>query len=103
MNTSLGCGKNLGQPGNEPFEPDKNNKLCHKSDFNFKFLPFSAIFSRIEQLNEPGNLRATWLLSTSLPLVPACRSGYCYLNKEECNLYQLKDDSFSERVAKNNS
>ena len=27
----------------------------------------------------------------------------CYLNKEECNLNQTKDDSFVERVAKNNS
>ena len=31
------------------------------------------------------------------------RSGYCYLNKGECNLNQSKDDSFVERVAKNNS
>ena len=31
------------------------------------------------------------------------RYGYCYLNKEECNLNQSKDDSFVERVAKNNS
>ena len=30
------------------------------------------------------------------------RSGYCYLNKGECNLNQSKDDSFVERVAKNN-
>ena len=29
------------------------------------------------------------------------RSGYCYLNKGECNLNQSKDDSFVERVAKN--
>ena len=27
----------------------------------------------------------------------------CYLNKGECNLNQSKDDSFLERVAKNNS
>ena len=31
------------------------------------------------------------------------RSGYCYLNKGECSLSQSKDDSFVERVAKNNS
>ena len=31
------------------------------------------------------------------------RSGYCYLNKGECNLNQSKHDSFVERVAKNNS
>ena len=31
------------------------------------------------------------------------RSGYCYLNKGECNLNQSKDYSFVERVAKNNS
>ena len=31
------------------------------------------------------------------------RSGYCYLNKGECNLNQSKEDSFVERVAKNNS
>ena len=31
------------------------------------------------------------------------RSGYCYLNKGECNLNQSKDDSFVERVVKNNS
>ena len=29
--------------------------------------------------------------------------GPCYLNKEECNLKQTKEDSFVERVAKNNS
>ena len=28
---------------------------------------------------------------------------YCYLNKGECNLNQLKHDFFVERVAKNNS
>ena len=28
-------------------------------------------------------------------------SGYCYLNKGECNLNQSKDDFFAERVAKN--
>ena len=33
----------------------------------------------------------------------AWRSGYCYLNKGECNLNQSKDDSFVEWVAKNNS
>ena len=31
------------------------------------------------------------------------RSGYCYLNKGECNLNQSKDGSFVERVPKNNS
>ena len=31
------------------------------------------------------------------------RSDCCYLNKGECNLNQSKDDSFVERVAKNNS
>ena len=31
------------------------------------------------------------------------RSSYCYLNNGECNLNQSKDDSFVERVAKNNS
>ena len=31
------------------------------------------------------------------------RSGYCYLNKGECNLNQSKDYFFVERVAKNNS
>ena len=31
------------------------------------------------------------------------RSGYSYLNKGERNLNQSKDDSFVERVAKNNS
>ena len=31
------------------------------------------------------------------------RSGFCYLNKGECNLNQLKYDSFVERVAKNNN
>ena len=30
-------------------------------------------------------------------------SGYCYLNKRECNLNQSKDDSFVGRVAKNNN
>ena len=28
---------------------------------------------------------------------------YCYLNKRECDLNQSEDDSFVERVAKNNS
>ena len=31
------------------------------------------------------------------------RSGYCYLNKGERNLNQSTDNSFVERVAKNNS
>ena len=31
------------------------------------------------------------------------RSDYCYINKRECNLNQSKDDSFVERVSKNNS
>ena len=31
------------------------------------------------------------------------RSGYCYLNKGEYNLNESKDDSFVERVVKNNS
>ena len=31
------------------------------------------------------------------------RSGYCDLNKGECNLSQSKDDSFVKRVAKNNN
>ena len=31
------------------------------------------------------------------------RSGYCYLNKGDCNLNQSKDYSFVERVARNNS
>ena len=34
--------------------------------------------------------------------ISSWRSGYCYLNKGECNLNQSKDDSFVERVAKNN-
>ena len=32
----------------------------------------------------------------------AWRSGYCYSNQGECNLNQSKDDSFVERVARNN-
>ena len=36
-----------------------------------------------------------------LYLVPI--SGYCDLNKGECNSNKSKDDSFVERVAKNNS
>ena len=35
--------------------------------------------------------------------IPTWRPGYCYLNKGECNLIQSKNDSFVERVAKNNS
>ena len=31
------------------------------------------------------------------------RSGYCYLNKRECNVNQSKNDSFVKRVAKNNN
>ena len=31
------------------------------------------------------------------------RSGYCYLNKDECNLNQSKYNSIVERVAYNNS
>ena len=31
------------------------------------------------------------------------RSGYCYLNKWECNLSRSKDDSLVERVTKNDS
>ena len=36
-------------------------------------------------------------------LLCSWRSGYCYLNKGECNFNQSKEDSFVERVAKNNS
>ena len=39
----------------------------------------------------------------SLGVELAWRSGYCYLNKGECNLNQSKDDSFVKRVAKNNN
>ena len=39
----------------------------------------------------------------SFTFEPSWWSGYCYLNKGECNLNQSKDDSFVERVAKNNS
>ena len=38
-----------------------------------------------------------------LPPLYTWRSGYCYLNKGDCNLNQSKDDPFVERVAKNNS
>ena len=31
------------------------------------------------------------------------RSGYCYLNKGECDLNQSKYDSFVKRMAKNNN
>ena len=34
---------------------------------------------------------------------PPLRSGYCYLNKGECNLNQSKHGSFVERLAENNS
>ena len=34
---------------------------------------------------------------------PCWWSGYCYLNKGECDLNQSKDDSFVKRVAKNNN
>ena len=39
-------------------------------------------------------------LGSSLHNKSTWRSGYCYLNKGECNLNQSKDDSF-KRVAKN--
>ena len=41
--------------------------------------------------------------NSSLLYICTWRSGYCYLNKAECNLNQSKDDSFVEQVAKNNS
>ena len=47
--------------------------------------------------------RATCLPIELATLEEALRSGYCYLNKGECNLSQSKDDSFVEQVAKNNS
>ena len=59
-----------------------------------------------------GKLYATFLSGTFLAidnvgllsfLFNSWRSDYCYLNKEEYNLNQSKDDSFVERVAKNNS
>ena len=34
---------------------------------------------------------------------PTWRSGYCYLNKGECDLNQSKDGSFVKWVAKNNN
>ena len=53
------------------------------------------------------NLRVATMCLRSLRLIwrPGFtwRSGYCYLNKGECNLNQSKDNSFAERVAKNNS
>ena len=45
-------------------------------------------------------LLLNWLI---IPHLVTWRSGYCYLNKGECNLNQSKDDSFVERMAKNNS
>ena len=33
----------------------------------------------------------------------AWRSGYCDLNKGECDLNQSKEDSFVKRVVKNNN
>ena len=37
------------------------------------------------------------------PLLTTWRSGYCDLNKGECDLNQSKDDSFVKQVAKNNN
>ena len=39
----------------------------------------------------------------TLKITGTWRSGYCYLNKGECDLNQSKDNSFVERVAKNNN
>ena len=49
-----------------------------------------------------SNLRNAKLL-ISHTVDSTWRSGHCYLNKGECNLNQSKDDTFVERVAKNNS
>ena len=43
------------------------------------------------------------ILTPTTKVMLTCRSGYCYLNKGEYNLNQSKDNSFVERVAKNNS
>ena len=39
----------------------------------------------------------------SIQAMAPWRSGYCYLNKGECDLNELKDDSFVKWVAKNNN
>ena len=43
------------------------------------------------------------LIAIEITWPPTWRSGYCYLNKGECNYNQSGDDSFVEWVAKNNS
>ena len=53
--------------------------------------------------NQKNEAHPTFLYLISEVVFTAWRSGYCYLNKGECNLNQSKDDSFVERVAKNNS
>ena len=51
----------------------------------------SSIGTEITVTNETNVTNVTW------------RSGYYDLNKGECDLNQSKDDSFVERVAKNNN
>ena len=51
-----------------------------------------------EIVNQQANDRSRGARSRS-----TWRSGYCYLNKGEYSLNQSTDDSFVERVAKNNS
>ena len=48
-------------------------------------------------------LKYLWVLQSWYNVTSTWRSGYCCLNKGEYNLNQSKDDSFVERVAKNNS
>ena len=46
----------------------------------------------------------TDVVNSEIPLLLSTwRPGYCYLNNGECNYNQSRDDSFVERVAKNNS
>ena len=75
------------------FSIPKTSKLSFlvhhfQSYFNFKVGSLLVIPCLLPRLIE---LHLTWW------------SGYCYLNKGECNLNQSKDDSFVEWVAKNNS
>ena len=107
----------------------RNNNLCSNQAFSFDEQVFEGngsiklIAQMLERRSQsslvvPATIEAL-TMKTRLAKIPdeghqgneenyshfelTWRSGYCYLNKGECDLNQSKHDSIVERVAKNNS
>ena len=80
-----------------------------RDDFDFHIVNFLFLSSNIPSGLSYGvyisQLISTYDAAHIMIIVQVIpwRSGYCYLNNGEYNLNQSKDDSFVERLAKNNS